>query len=247
MVANLADLGCCGEQVVQMALPARRVLALELTLGFRGVDHGLDATTNTVRCLGLGCPDRLDDPQHQCGVDAADREITDRLAIVVLRRLPVMIDAKQSHLPLRDMLRVLPAGSIRLDEPPGCRAERDGLRRLDANGGLRRALGFNGIAAIQPQPPRIACLDPSIGKAHVARRAEPMPSASALALEPEQPRLAAAFGDLEIQAAAVAIETALGQRFDLFGLELSVVSRHRDAPAYLHLYIHLGLRFVDAI
>jgi hypothetical protein len=96
------------------------------------------------------------------------------------------------------MLCVLPAGGVRLDEPLGSRSERNGLRGINTSRGFHRALGFDGIAAVQSKPPSIAGLDPSVRKANVARRTKPMPSAAAIALEPKQPRPAAAFGNLQV-------------------------------------------------
>src|SRR6202043_274584 len=84
IIADLANLRRGREQIIEMPLPASRVLAFKFALRLGGIDHLLDATANPAGRFGLARPDRLDDPQDQRCINRADRKITDSLAVVVL-------------------------------------------------------------------------------------------------------------------------------------------------------------------
>src|SRR6185437_3082816 len=152
-----------------MPLPASRVFSLELALRLCGIDHLLDATANAAGRFGLARPDRLDDPQDQRRIDRADGKITDSLAIVVLGRLPCLVDAEQRHQPLVGMLGIFPARPIGFDEALCSRPERDRLGSLDAGSGFSLALGLDRVSAVAANLASVSRLLARLVKAHVAQ------------------------------------------------------------------------------
>ena len=99
------DLVRIGQQIFKVAAPARRIIADEILADRGPIEDGLDAATQAHRSLGLNVPDW---PQHfhdQVGVDIGDRQRAEHRGRVIGQR----------GFPLRDVLRVLPAGAVRAD------------------------------------------------------------------------------------------------------------------------------------
>ena len=77
------------EQRIQVTAPARRVLARAEPLGLRCVEHPFDPAAEPGGGLGYFLPDRLEHPQHLCGVDHVYRHRADFLGISGQRHRPL--------------------------------------------------------------------------------------------------------------------------------------------------------------
>src|SRR6516165_6055946 len=95
-------LRCLRQQVFEMALPPRWVLAHAIAAGRRPIQDALDAAAQPARGFWLLGPDRLEYAHDQCEVGRRDRQLTDyRIGIT-----------RQRCRPLRGMSRVPPASSL---------------------------------------------------------------------------------------------------------------------------------------
>lgn len=100
------------KQEREVATPCRGVLAAAVTPDFRGIEHALDPTANTLCRLGLCHPDGPKNPQDIIHTDVRHRHVPDRLCV-----------ASERVAPLLPMFRVLPARLAPADEVERCLAE----------------------------------------------------------------------------------------------------------------------------
>src|SRR5262249_25144597 len=127
--------------------------------------------------------------QDQRRINRADGKIADRLAVVVLRRLALLVDTEQRHQPLVGVLGVFPACPIRFDESLGGRSERDRFGRFDSGGGLRFTPCLYRVTAIATDLARVGRFLTRFLEAHVAERTEPVPARATVQLVSKEPAL----------------------------------------------------------
>src|SRR5262249_49918765 len=78
VVFDLAHFRARRQQLVEMAAPARRVLARAIPTCLRPIQDGLDTPAHAARGLGFRRPDRLQDLEDQRGIDRLHRERADQ-------------------------------------------------------------------------------------------------------------------------------------------------------------------------
>src|SRR6185437_14143216 len=100
---DLADTNTRRKQFVEVPAPARRIFAIAKSLHFCPIQDDLDAAANAARCFVLPQPDRLQDAGDQSCVDTVYRKLSDD-------RMHISLECRR---PLRGMLRVLPARTMR--------------------------------------------------------------------------------------------------------------------------------------
>src|SRR5438067_3785345 len=163
MMLDAADFAAGGQQLVEMTPPPSWVLAVPIALDLGPIQHRLDAATNAARRLRLGRPNRLQDPAHENGVDGLNWEWPDdRLGI-----------GGERCGPLRRVLRVAPAGTMRPDVIGGSLFEGDRLCALKNSlrpGGLAC---LDRIDALRAQPPTVCGLQARLLKTNRVERSEP--------------------------------------------------------------------------
>ena len=102
-----------GQELIQVAAPARRVLSAAQPLRLGGIKHALDPPAKAGGGFRLLVPKRLQDRKHVIGGDLVHRQPAKRRRIV-----------PQRHFPLRSVLAVAPGRAHGLDHPVGAFAER---------------------------------------------------------------------------------------------------------------------------
>ena len=144
-VLDLGNLRRRSQQIVEMAFPARRVIALAETAGSAVIKHRLDALTDARSGFGLRRPDRFEALHDVRGVDPINRQRAERRLGVCFERVR----------PLLPMFGVAPARAVRCDVLLGRRLERDGASRLGEQCLALLALLGEGIDA---RPEQFACI-----------------------------------------------------------------------------------------
>ena len=97
VMLNLLHLAGLRQLQCEVTYPSSRVLALAQAVDLGRVQYRRDPAAQAAGRLGLGQPDRPQHRQHMLGADLADRELVQRLGVVVdglgpLLVLPVLLD-----------------------------------------------------------------------------------------------------------------------------------------------------------
>lgn len=90
---------------IQMAFPARGILALPIPFHLGPIEDRLDPAAQTARGLCLRRPDRSQRLQYMIRRDSSDPQLSDR-------RIRILLDCLR---PLVGMLLVLPTGAVVVD------------------------------------------------------------------------------------------------------------------------------------
>lgn len=107
------DLARPWQELVQVATPACRVIPFAVAAHGRPVENRLDTAAKPAGSLCIRRPDGFNAPHDECRVDLIDRQVADDWTCEILERAT----------PLLDMLRVAPAGCLRLDVKIGTLGE----------------------------------------------------------------------------------------------------------------------------
>ena len=215
------------EQFLEMAAPARRVLAGAPASGGCIVEDGLDAPAHPRCGLGPHAPDRLQDAHDLARSDRRNRHRPERYHHVCFERGP----------PLLPVLRIAPARLMRLEVVVGDPSEGDpgglglGFRRRRSSLLLLRLRRMG--AALDHRPER-GVLSPRRGQ-----RDRVWPTCAAEAkfaflpvnLIPIDPERALGAADAKTETIPVPIRRRAGrQGFDLGGGEADSYPRHHGFP-----------------
>ncbi len=125
MVLDLVHLSTRRQQLVEMAAPSSRILAMSKAAHGRPIEHGFNPAAQPRGRFRPLRPQGPNDFHHQRGVDAVDRERTDH-------RLGMRL---QCRAPLRGVPGIAPAGVVSREKLLGALLE--GQR----GGGLKGSLG----------------------------------------------------------------------------------------------------------
>ncbi len=98
-------LSALGQQIVEVTAPAARVLTLPLATRSGGIQHALDAPSQTRSRFRLGAPQGFNDPQDKVGIDSGDRNVADDWVSI----------GRKGVAPLLTVLGVAPAVLVRAD------------------------------------------------------------------------------------------------------------------------------------
>ena len=218
------------EQVLKVALPARRVLALAVAARCRPVEHGLDASPHARGRLGLGQPDRLQHFQHQRRVNLHDGKLAEGRIGVVGERLA----------PLGRLPGITPARGLRRDALLGGLLEE---HRLGGGEHPLEALGLTGrdpVLAVEECDPAFEGPLPGVGEPDRAHWSEPVIVELAVAAKAEDPRSGTAFADHEVQSAAIVVAPRAQPR-NVAHSEPSYAFCHAMSPAILQSQVSPGV------
>src|SRR5215472_14162501 len=106
MMPDAPYLGASRQKLVEVAAPLRGVLPLAQAQGFCPVQDRLDAAADTTGRFGLLGPDRLQNLEHESGVDRAHRQVTeDRVGV-----------CDECVTPLLPVLSISPTRLVRCDQ-----------------------------------------------------------------------------------------------------------------------------------
>src|SRR5262249_2636085 len=74
---DLLHLAALGQELIEVAAPPGRILAVTPVARFAVIKHRLDAATHSRCCLGFRGPQRFEDLHYRAGIDVADRQMTE--------------------------------------------------------------------------------------------------------------------------------------------------------------------------
>lgn len=183
------------QQVVEMASPARRIVALSEAADRGPAQHAFDAPAHPARGLRLDGPDRLKRFHDKRRIDRVNREIGEHGVGV----------AGQCRGPLLRMDGVFPTGPVRGDVGLGALPEShspgSGKPRLIAAG----TSGQHRVLAVEAQLALLGRRLPRVGERDIRPGAKPevgLLLADAVAIDP---RLRAGRADAQIEALAIRV------------------------------------------
>jgi hypothetical protein len=116
-----------GQQLIEVTIPARRIVSLAKAADGSPVENALDTTADAGGGLGSGLPDGTDYLHDQVGADGSDRQRADHRRDM----------GGQGVFPLADVFRVSPATAVRSDIRRRARVKTDLPGALERGGGVR--------------------------------------------------------------------------------------------------------------
>ncbi len=180
-------------QLLKVSLPAGRVLAFAQSSGLGPIKHRLDASSHPAGGLGLDRPDRLQDGQHQSGVDVRDAPTSeDRIGI-----------GRRGAFPLLGMLFVAPASLVRADVGGGRLLERKALGGVQRGANACELSLLDRIDAVELEASGVPRHRPRFRQADRMNRAQPHLPGTALEHVAIDPRFAATCLDVQVEASAI--------------------------------------------
>jgi len=183
------------EDVVEVALPSRGVLACSVAPDLRPIQNRLDPAAHPPRRLRLRGPDRLDGSYHEARVDCAHRELAEDGGGVSLQGVG----------PLLPMLRILPGGLVCGDIGGPAIIERDCLGALNPGRSEIAVALFDRVDTRHHELAKLERLGAGVSQSNLGVRTKPGVARSPIQSKPKYPSPGTGARHPEIKIAAVSV------------------------------------------